>query len=255
MEEKNPIQVSERIFSTIECLAQNGAMGLLELSKELSLNKSTVHRILNSLIYMNYVVQDADTLKYSLSFKFCRLSNQILSQNNIISLARPYIKELAELTGETVHLVQIDGINAVYIDKVEASHNAVRLVSMVGKTIPLYCSGVGKALLADMSDEKIRSIWEKSEIVRLTDYTITDFSDFEALIADIRRRGYALDNEENELGVRCVAASLKGYNDKPVYAISISAPKDRMSDERIAEYSHYILNTKQQIQKEMGLLH
>lgn len=255
MEEKNPIQVSERIFSTIECLAQEGPMGLLELSKELSLNKSTVHRILNSLIYMNYVVQDADTLKYSLSFKFCRISNQILSQNNMISLARPYIRELAELTGETVHLVQIDGINAVYIDKVEASHNSVRLVSMVGKTIPLYCSGVGKALLADMSDEKIHSIWEKSEIVKLTDYTITDFSEFEAIITDIRKRGYSLDNEENELGVRCVAASLKGYNDKPAYAISISAPKDRMSEERIAEYGRYILNTKQQIQKEMGLLH
>lgn len=255
MEEKNPIQVSERIFSVIECLAQSGPMGLLELSKELGLNKSTVHRILNSLIYMNYVTQDTETLKYSLSFKFCRLSSQILSQNNIIPLARPYIKELAELTGETVHLVQIDGINAVYIDKVEASHNAVRLVSMIGKTIPLYCSGVGKALLADMSDEKIASIWEKSDIVALTEYTVTDFAGFKELIQGIRQRGYSLDNEENELGVRCVAASLKGYNDKPTYAISVSAPKDRMDDERTALFGKYILETKAQIQKEMGLSH
>ena len=150
MEEKNPIQVSERIFHTIECLARTGPIGLLELSKELNLNKSTVHRILNSLICMEYAKQDAETLKYSLTFKFCGIANQILAQNNIIDLIRPYIKELAEQTNETVHLVQLDGLNAVYIDKVEASHNSVRLVSMVGKSIPLYCSGVGKALLADM---------------------------------------------------------------------------------------------------------
>ena len=163
MEEKNPIQVSERIFHTIECLARTGPIGLLELSKELNLNKSTVHRILNSLICMEYAKQDAETLKYSLTFKFCGIANQILAQNNIIDLIRPYIKELAEQTNETVHLVQLDGLNAVYIDKVEASHNSVRLISMVGKSIPLYCSGVGKALLADMKDEKVKEKVEEPQ--------------------------------------------------------------------------------------------
>ena len=157
MEVKNPIQVSERIFHVIEYLAQSGPTGLQELSLELELNKSTVHRILNSLICMDYVRQDSETLKYSLSFKFCKISNQILAQNNIIDIARPFIRELAEASGETVHLVQIDGIQAVYIDKVESARNVVRLVSMVGKSIPLYCSGVGKAMLADMPDSKILS--------------------------------------------------------------------------------------------------
>lgn len=254
MDSKNPIQVSERIFSTIECLARTGPMGLQELSNELALNKSTVHRILNSLICMDYVRQDAETLKYSLSFKFCRISNQILSQNNMIDIARPFIKELAELSGETVHLVQMDGIQAVYIDKVEASHNSVRLVSMVGKSIPLYCSGVGKAMLAGMSNEKIRSIWEQSDIRKLTEYTVTDFDEFQKLIAEIRRNGYALDNEENELGVRCIAAALKSFNGKPTYAISVSAPKDRMSDARIQEIKTLILNTRQKILEATGTL-
>lgn len=253
MEEKNPIQVSERIFNTIECLAQCGPMGLLELSKELGLNKSTVHRILNSLICMDYVKQDAETAKYSLSFKFCQISNQILAQNNIISLARPYIRELAEQTGETVHLVQIDGINAVYIDKVEASQASVRLVSRVGKTIPLYCSGVGKALLADMADEKVRSIWEKSKKVKFTEYTVTDFDEFKKVLEEGRQRGYSIDNEENELGVRCVAVALKGYNEKPTYAISVSAPKDRMDETQLVQFGKYILETKEKIRKEMGL--
>lgn len=251
--QKNPIQVSERIFNTIECLAQNGAMGLQELSTELGLNKSTVHRILNSLICMDYVRQDTETSKYNLSFKICGLSNQILAKNSMIDIARPYIKGLSANSGETVHLVQIDGIHAIYIDKVEASQNSVRMISMVGKSIPLYCSGVGKALLADMPDSKIESIWKNSPIHHLTEHTVTEYADFMKLIEDCRKSGYALDNEENELGVRCIAVSLKGYNGKSTYAISISAPKDRMSDERILELKEMILKAKQQIENEAGI--
>ena len=245
---KNPIQVSERIFHTIECLAQNGSMGLQELSTALDLNKSTVHRILNSLICMDYVRQDPETAKYSLSFKIYGLSNQILSQNSMIDIARPFIKELSANSGETVHLVQLDGINATYIDKVEASQNSVRMISMVGKSIPLYCSGVGKAILADMPDTKIESIWKQSFIQQLTEHTVTRFVDFMNLIEETRRSGYALDNEENEIGVRCIAVSLKGYNGKSTYAISISAPKDRMSDARILLLREMILKTKHQIE-------
>lgn len=254
MESKNPIQVSERIFHTIEHLAQSGPTGLQDLSHELGLNKSTVHRILNSLICMDYVRQDPETLKYSLSFKLCKIANQILSQNDMIDIARPYIRQLAELSGETVHLVQMDGLYAVYIDKVESSRNAVRLVSMVGKSIPLYCSGVGKAMLADMPDERIQSIWEQSEITKITESTITDLGEFLELIKDIRKEGYALDNEENEPGVRCIAVSLKSFHGGPSYAISISAPKDRMDDSRIHELKELVLETKEKIALETGSL-
>ena len=103
-----------------------------------------------------------------------------------------------------------------------------------------------------MSDEKIRSIWEQSDIQKLTEYTITDYEKFCDVIAKIRRDGYSLDNEENELGVKCIAVSLKGFQGKPTYAISISAPKDRMDEERMKTFQKMILATKQAIQKEMG---
>ncbi|MFR5058960.1 MAG: IclR family transcriptional regulator C-terminal domain-containing protein [Faecalimonas umbilicata] len=86
---------------------------------------------------------------------------------------------------------------------------------MVGKSIPLYCSGVGKALLADMKDEKVKEIWDHSEIRKLTDYTVVDFVKFQNLIADVRKNSYAMDNEENELGVRCIAVSLKSSTENP----------------------------------------
>lgn len=252
MTEKNPIQVSERIFHTIECLAASGPTGLLELSGELALNKTTVHRILNSLICMDYVKQDPETLKYSLTFKFCGIANQILSQNSFIALAHPHIKALAEQTGETVHLVQLEGSHAVYIDKVESQNN-VRLVSMVGKSIPLYCSGVGKALLADMTDERIRAIWENSEIRRFTEHTITDYAALCEAIARIRECGYAYDDEENELGVRCIAVSLKDFYGKPAYAVSISSPIGRLDDDRVKLFQELILETKKNIQEEAGI--
>lgn len=254
MKDNNPIQVSDRIFRTIEFLAKIGPSGLLDISNALELNKSTVHRILNSLICMDYVKQDPNTSKYSLTFKFCRISNQILSQNSLIDIARPYIQNLAEQTGETVHLVQMEGINAVYIDKVEAPHNSVRMVSMVGKTIPLYCSGVGKAILADMDNDQILQIWEQSELQTYTTNTVIDYDTFQDTIAAIRKNGYALDNEEIELGVRCIAVSLGSVHHKFPYAISISAPKDRMRDKQITQYKKLLLNTKTQLLDELGQL-
>ena len=200
MESKNPIQVADKLFLVLETLARTGPIGLSDLCREVSLNKTTVHRLLNSLLYMGYVRQDTQTSRYSLSFKIWDIANQFVSKIDIVEEARPSLRELAAKTGETVHLVQIDGIQ-------EESENSVRLVSMVGKRIPLYCSGVGKALLADMSDDEIKSIWDKSDKTQLTEHTITNFSKFMQEIEETRKRGYAMDNEEYELGVRCVAAS------------------------------------------------
>ncbi len=135
-EEKNPIQVADRLFLTMETLAQRGPMGLIELSNQMELHKSTVHRLLNSLIYMGYARQDLETGKYSLTFKLLELSNQLLAHVDVIEIVRPYLKKLMRQTGETVHFVQKDGNYAVYIDKVESDQNSVRMVSKVGSRTP-----------------------------------------------------------------------------------------------------------------------
>lgn len=248
--EKNPIQVADRLFLTIETLAESGPAGLMELSNQMDLNKSTVHRILNSLIYMGYVKQDSATSKYSLSFKIWEVATQLLTHIDLVDIARPHLKELVQKTGETVHLVQIDGLKAVYIDKVESYNNSVRLVSKVGKSIPLYCSGVGKALMAEMSAEEIADIWKKSNIRQLTPHTIIDYNALLPKLEDVKVNGYALDDEENELGVRCIASCIKDYKGKPKYAFSISAPVTRMSDERIRELAKDILHTKTLLEAE-----
>ena len=121
MENKNPIQVADRLFLVMEQLAETGPVTLAELCSHLDLNKSTVHRLLSSLMYMEYVKQDSETGKYSLSFKLLGLSNKLLSHIDILDTVRPCLKKLSEETGETVHFVQLDGLEAVYIYK-EESH-------------------------------------------------------------------------------------------------------------------------------------
>lgn len=244
---KNPIQVADRLFLVLETLADTGAVSLGFLCEKLKLNKSTTHRLLSSLSYMGYVKQDPKTQKYDLSLKILSLSNKMLSRMDILEDLKPYLKRLSGETGETVHLVALDGLDAVYIFKEESCQNSVRMVSKVGNRVPLYCSGVGKAICADLPDSKIEEVWKASNIQKLTPNTITDYTLFMKRIEEIRKSGYALDDEENEIGVRCIAVSIPDYHGRSRYAFSISAPAARMSDERISEITHIILKVKDEI--------
>ena len=134
----------------------------------------------------------------------------------------------------------------------ESNVSSIRMVSRVGSRIPLYCSGVGKALLAELPDPEIREIWNSSEIVSLTPYTVTKFQDLMERIGTVRKVGYAMDDEENEEGVRCIAVSIPDYHKEPVYALSISAPVSRMTDARIAELAVDVLAFKKELVKTLG---
>lgn len=247
MENKNPIQVADRLFLVMEILAETGPVTLAELCSHLDLNKSTVHRLLSSLIYMEYVKQDSETGKYALSFKLLNLSNKLLSHIDILDTVRPCLRKLSAEIGETVHFVQLDGLDAVYICKEESQQNSIRMVSKVGSRIPLYCSGVGKAMMADMDSTRIQTIWYDSDIKKLTPHTIIDYTQFLEKIKEVSTKGYALDDEENQLGVRCIAVSIPDYKGRTKYAFSVSAPIGRMSDERIEELAKIVLEVKEEI--------
>lgn len=251
MEDKNPIQVADRLFGALELLAENGDAGVMEVSTALGLNKSTAHRVLNSLIYMGYARQNEETGRYEPSLKVVDLANQVMKHVDIVQVVRPYLRKLMELTDETVHFVERDGTDAVYIDKVESYRNGIQMVSRIGSRIPLYCSGVGKAIAAELDEHEVEEIWNRSRILPLTPYTITDFEAFRWELSEIRERGYALDNEENENGVRCIAVSLKDYTGRVKYAFSISAPVSRMDNERIRQLAGYVLEIKDQVMEKL----
>ena len=245
---KNPIQVAGRLFGAMEYLAENGASSLMEVAEALELNKSTTHRILTSLQYMGYVRQNEEDSRYELSYKIVHLSSQVISRMDIIAKVRPWLRKLMENSGETVHFVKREGAEVVYIDKVDSTRNAFHMVSQIGSRIPVYRSAVGKAIASTMAKDDVAQLWKESQIVRVTPYTITDYEDFLYELNEIRHRGYALDNEENEVGVRCIAASLNLPGHPFDYAFSISAPVGRMDNDRIAALARDVLAAKEEIE-------
>lgn len=254
METKNPIQSAERIFSILEYVAHNGPVGVVEIGNALELHKSTVHRMLLSLISMGYVEQNEETVKYQLTFKIVQLSSLFLSKIDIYTVVHPYMEKLAKECQETVHLVERTGSDVVYIDKVEPMglrDRSIRMASHIGLLRPMYCSAVGKAILAELPKEEFYSIWDNSNPEKKTEYTITSLDKMEEELELIRSKGYALDNEENEIGVRCIAGAILDYNNSK-YAFSISAPISRMTDERIEELSKYVLTMKEELSKQLG---
>jgi DNA-binding IclR family transcriptional regulator len=245
--DKNPIQVSERLNQVFEALADNGSLHLKDLCSLVGLNKSTVHRLLESLICLGYVRKNAESGCYELSFKIVEISQRLLDRMDMGDEIRPYLKKLAKATGETVHLVIQDGTNAVYIEKVESFENSIHMASRIGSKVPLYCSGVGKAICAELTDDKLISLWMQSDIAPLTENTITDYAVFTEKIAEIRKNGYAVDDEENEIGVRCIAAALPLRGQTGRYAFSIAAPANRITDDRIPNLAEKVLQIKKEI--------
>ena len=199
-ETKNPVQSAERIFQILEMLAEQGEMGLMEISTALDLHKSTVHRLLMSLIYMGYAKQNEQTQKYMLTYKIVNMAGKILDQTDILQIAKPFMERLSDISGETVHLVQREGNHILYISKIEAKVGTIRMVSHVGMVHPMYCSGVGKAIMAMLPEKEVKAIWDESVIEKKTEKTIIDYEQMLTTLEEIRQKGYALDDEENEEG-------------------------------------------------------
>ncbi|MDD3429786.1 MAG: IclR family transcriptional regulator [Oscillospiraceae bacterium] len=251
--EKSSVQSLERTFAILEELAKNQkGLGLTELANTVGLHKSTVHRLLASLSSLGYVVKDSFTGSYRLTFKMLELSNHMLAEMDILSVSKPHLDKLSADTGESIHLVLPDTTSIVYIYKTDASNRSFRMTSQIGKRMPMYCSAVGKSMLSTFSKTEVQNIWNNSKIKALTPYTITDFATLEAQLCDIRRRGYAIDEQENELGVRCIGAAITDYTGRAIAALSLSAPVVRMSDERIQQLQVQLLHTRNNICHDMG---
>lgn len=246
------VQSVERTLDILELLSENiDGMGLTEISNRIDLHKSTVHRLLGTLIYKDFVKQDTETNKYKITIKLYELGVKKIASADILEVSKPYTKELMKKLNEVVHLVIQDNNDIIYIDKVEAD-NTIRMASTIGRRRPLYCTSVGKAMMAHMSDEEVKEIWENSKIEKLTEKTITDFNDFLTELEKIREYGYAVDDEENEVGVRCIGAPIFNNTGKVQGAISISGPAIRVTKERVEAIAEEVKKYAVLISKELG---
>ncbi len=234
----NLVQTIERASSILDILGQSPqGISIRELSLKIKLPKGTIHRLLSSLSYFGYVRQDPKTRNYLLGLKLVELGQLLLSQLDLRKEAEPFLRDLAERTKETVHLVFLDRDEIVYIDKVEADQNpsGLKMASRVGLRNPAHSSAVGKVLLAHFSEEELKNFIKEKGLLKRTENTIVDPTQLREHLKSVRAQGYAIDDEENEKGIRCVAAPIYNEVGKPVAAMSISGPAFRITKKVIQE--------------------
>lgn len=249
-----PIKVLNKVFSVLEIMQKNNLpMSMTEISEELDFYPSTIHRILDTLKYGGYVEQDPLTQKYQLGLKLLELGMTKLNQIDLIQEAKPFLMNLAKKCDETVHLAILDDIHVLYLAKEESTQN-IRMISYVGKRAPIYCTALGKVLLAFLSPEKRCHLLNKIELSRLTDNTITNKDELLKELDNIKELGFALDREENEKYVHCIAAPIKNYQKKVIAAVSISGPSYRMQDakQNHLQLKEELINTCRDISTRMG---
>ncbi len=247
------VQSVERALAIMDVLAQEGSpMKLSSVSKQLELNISTVHRLLNTLMVWGYVEQDPSMGRYRLGVKAFEIGNKALYSLDIRSVAKPFLKKLVDKSNETANLAILVEGEVVYIDQVE-THNIIKMFASPGTRGPAYCTGSGKALLAALNEHEINRLSRGFPFKAYTNKTITNVDALQKELAVIRQQGYSLDLGEMEEDVRCVAAPVINHEGKTVAAISLSGPRTRMSDQYLyEELVPLIINTAKQVSHLMG---
>jgi IclR family transcriptional regulator, KDG regulon repressor len=222
-----------------------------DLVKKLSMPKVSVYRFLRVLMKNSFVSQNKQTKKYRLGIKIFELGSIVVRNFDLREVAFPLIVELSKRSGETVHLGVLDNQQVVSIEGVE-SDQSLRISLPIGKRVYLHSTGIGKAILAFLPEQEVKEIVRQKGLPPFTNNTIVHIDQLMKEIQLIKKRGYSIDNEENEHGIRCVAAPIFDVNKQVVASISISGPSIRIPHARISELSSMVIETSQKISKALG---
>ncbi|MBN9316820.1 MAG: IclR family transcriptional regulator [Devosia sp.] len=251
-EDRYAIRSVDRALDILECVAgQNGELTVDQIVSATGLPKSTAFRVLATLTGRRLLERDPQNQTYRLGMLALVIGARAMGDLDLRRAARPHLENLVAVTGETVHLSILSADNALCIDKVDASRS-MRMASFVGFLDPLHCSGVGKALLA-FQDEPVRQqLIGRMRLDPHTRHTITDPDRLVAQIDEIRARGYAVDDEEIEEGLRCVAAPIRDHSGSVIAAVSISGPTTRVTDASLSDLAIAVEGCAQTISRELG---
>lgn len=248
------MQTLERAEKILGCFSLNKPLwGLNELSQQVGIPKPSVYRICEALVEIGFLRKNPDKT-YSLGLRLLELGSVVLSTLEVRKLAMEEIEKLQNLTGESIHLGILDGTEIVSIEALESSHS-LRTRVYIGKRASLYCTAVGKALLAFLPKEQRDEIIEKLDLKPHTKNTITNKKELLKELERIRQRGYAVDNMEDEEGVKCVGAPILNSKRIAIASISISGPSMRITDEKIREYSKMVKEVARNISSKLGYFH
>ncbi len=227
-------------------------MGISALATRLGLAKSTVHRLASTLVEYNMLEQNKETGKYRLGLALFELGTLVRRKMEVAPAAQSEIHALAEATGETIQLAILDHLSVLYI-RIRESRQAVRTSSTLGTRAPAHCTSVGKVLLAFQPPDVVQAVIEHG-LERHTANTVTDPDALRAELGAIRTRGYAIDDEEMEVGLRCVAAPIRDHSGRVVAAISVAAPVQRMTKKTVQSTIPSVVASADAVSRRMGYL-
>jgi len=246
------IQSLDRGLQLLELLSlAKEPMGLPELSKALGVDRSTVHRLLGTLLKRGYVQQDLDSKRYELGLKVVELSRRAIDRLSLRAVAKPFLKQLVRETGESANLAVMASNQAICIDH-EPSPLALAVTNDIGVPFALHATAIGKVLLAALPDDQLMSLSDAGHLVAYTPRTITDFRTLQVHLQLIRQQGYAFDDEERFIGVRCIAAPIHDHRCKVVAALSLSGPTTRMTLEKVPTLAELVKKTAADISMALG---
>jgi len=251
--EKGVVKSVRRAIKILEAFESDRGMSVTKISKILNLPKSSVHEILSTLVTEGILEKDFDSSTYHLGIKLFELGNRARSNLEIRKVATPYLKELNARFDETVHLTVLDNQEVLYIECFESTKR-LRTYSVIGVRAPLYCTAVGKAILAFLPLDEIDEIIKVKGLEKFTENTITDRNVLLQELEKIVLAGYAVDNMEHEDGVRCVGAPIRNYSGKVFASISVSGPSQRVTLENIPEIAELVIATASDISRKLGFI-
>jgi DNA-binding IclR family transcriptional regulator len=246
------VQVLDRALAALEILAnRDGECSLVDLCKEMKLHKSTVHRIAMVLEQHRLVDKNPDNGRYRLGLRLFEFGSKAIAAVDLRGRARPYLDRLQRQFGETVFFCILDDGQVFYVEKVE-SQQSVRTACTVGSRAPAYCTAVGKAMLAELPDAEVSKIVRRWGLKPVTANTITTANALKAELKIVRTRGYAIDDEEKEEGLRCIGAAVRSHSGKLAAAMSVSGPAFRMTKERLPEIGRALMEAAGKLSAELG---
>jgi len=240
MSDKKTLQSVVRTFAVLELLDEYGELGITEISEILSLDKSTVFRIISTLKSLGYVTQNPSNSKYSNGYKLFEMGSNVARKTGLPKLAYPYMLELSKITGEAVNLAVRDGTKALYISKIEST-DTIKVCMNLGQAIPLYCTALGKSLIAHLPEKTVRELLRNETFVK---YTSNTLQDIEALLKEldvVRKQGYSVDNEEHIKNIYCIGAPIFDSNGNVIAALSIALPKFRFDENPKKEELYFLV--------------
>jgi DNA-binding IclR family transcriptional regulator len=237
-----------RILEAIE--SSPSALHLKDICAQTKINKTTAYRFVAHLQREGYLCRDEGS-HYSFGTKLLQLGTRLDPRATLLEMARPALRKLWKTTQETVNLGVLDEGMVLYVDVIESPH-VFRMASKAGMRRPIYSTALGKAMVAFLSEEKRKGALNSQSFQSLTPRTITTLARLEEELRRIRHNGYAVDEEENLLGARCVGAPIFNHNQEPLAAVSISGPCSRICPEQIPQLGAAVRKACQAISKAMS---